>query len=60
MDILYWYCLGYIIVQALVYFYRMLKDGLSGCTTTATRIGGFIGSVTGIATWIGAIYFYLH
>lgn len=60
MDILYWYCLGYIIVQALVYFYRMLKNGLSGCTTTTSKIGGFIGSTTGIATWIGAIYFYLH
>lgn len=60
MDILYWYCLGYIIVQALVYFYRMLKDGLSGCATTASRIGAFIGSTSGIAAWIGAIYFYLH
>ena len=60
MNILYWICFCFVILNAVVYFYKILKNGLSNCRTTAQRIGGFCGAVIGVACWIGLIYFYLH
>lgn len=60
MNILYWICFVFIILTAIVYFYNMLKKGLSDCYTAVQKIGGFCGYVLGIACWIGVIYFYLH
>lgn len=38
MNILYWICFCFIILQAILYFYRMLKNGLSDCTTTGEKL----------------------
>lgn len=60
MTVLYWICFIFLITQAILYCYRMLKNGLSDCKTTSQRIGGFIGCLLGVACLIGVIYFYLH
>ena len=60
MNILYWICFCFAILQAGAYLYRMLKNGLSDCETIGQKIGGFIGCILGIACQIGLIYFYLH
>lgn len=60
MNILYWICFVFVILEGVVYFYRMLKNGLSDCYTTGQKVGRFCGCLLGIACWIGVIYFYLH
>lgn len=60
MNILYWICFCFIILQAILYFYRMLKNGLSNCTTIGEKTGGTIGCMFGILSQLGVIYFYLH
>lgn len=60
MNILYWICFVFIILEGAVYLYRILENGLPDCYTTGQKIGGFLGHVLGITCWIGVIYFYLH
>lgn len=60
MNILYWICFCFIILEAILYFYRMLKNGLSDCTTTGEKIGGTVACMLGILSRLGVIYFYLH
>lgn len=60
INILYWFCFVFMIAQAVVYFYRILKSTPNDCATTVQKVGDFFGGVIGVICQIGVIYFYLH
>lgn len=60
MKILYWVCFVYIIIQSLNWLYRILKNGFNDSVTAGAKAGTFLGTLIGLVTWFGVIWFYLH
>lgn len=60
MNILYWVCFAYVVLQSLGRLYCILDKGFFDCDTSAKKMGAVVGTAIVIGIQIGIIYFYLH